>query len=111
MDLNNKTFRALSNSENGHVSSDTLFNYSQEGNHIWAEYSGGEILRGSLMGIITNDSSFQSNYLHLTCDGRLMTGTCTTKIIQNPEGKLVLDEVWQWTCEDHSTGTSQLVEI
>ena len=47
MNLNGKTFRATSNSENGEVSSATRFKYFEQDGLVWAEYSGGDILKGS----------------------------------------------------------------
>lgn len=50
IDLNNKKFVALQNSENGEVSQQTCFHYFQQDKMIWAEYGGGEIAKGFLIG-------------------------------------------------------------
>lgn len=44
LNLDNKKFKSLSNSENGEVSDSTIFHYHQTDNMIWAEYSGGDII-------------------------------------------------------------------
>ena len=41
------------NSENGEVSEQTTFTYHQNGKLLWAEYSGGNILKGFLIGTVS----------------------------------------------------------
>jgi hypothetical protein len=41
LDLNEKKFYLINNSETGEVSQDTIFNYFQHGKIVWADYSGG----------------------------------------------------------------------
>ena len=50
LNLDNKKFIAVENTANGEVSSQTEFHYHQQGKMIWAEYGGGEILKGFLIG-------------------------------------------------------------
>ena len=38
--------------ENGEVDGQTVFHYHQKGNTIWAEYFGGEIKQGFLIGTV-----------------------------------------------------------
>ena len=40
-----------------------------------------------------------------------MTGICKSVPEILPNGKLRLHEAWQWTCRDHSRGTSVLEEF
>ena len=46
INLNNKTFILLENSENGVVNSETRFDYKQEGTLVTANYSGGTVIKG-----------------------------------------------------------------
>lgn len=48
---NNRVFKPVSNTENGETTNQTTFFYKQEGNIITAEYSGGKILKGHLIGL------------------------------------------------------------
>ena len=41
------------NSENGEVNEQTIFTYHQKGKLLWAEYSGGNILKGFLIGTVS----------------------------------------------------------
>lgn len=110
-DLNGKVFTALENSGSGEVSAQTLFEYHQKDNLIWATYSGGEITYGQLLGRATSENTFISRYQHLNKPGVLMTGQCETHISRNADNKLQLDETWEWTSGDFSSGTSVLVEV
>jgi hypothetical protein len=106
-----RTFRALSNSDSGEVSGETRFYYHQSGNVVWAEYSGGEIVRGSLIAIAEADGALTMRYQHLNSSGELMTGKCRSRPERLSDGRLRLHERWQWTSGDRSSGESILEEI
>lgn len=40
-----------------------------------------------------------------------MTGNCVSHIAIGGEGRLLLNEEWEWTCGDRSRGKSQIIEI
>ncbi|KAL3925952.1 MAG: hypothetical protein SGILL_000053 [Bacillariaceae sp.] len=50
-------------------------------------------------------------YHHIDTDGNLMTGICRSCPEIMPDGRLRLNENWQWTCGDNSMGTSTLEEV
>ncbi len=110
INLDNKKFKPLSNSENGEVSDSTIFHYHQKDKMIWAEYSGGDILKGFLIGKVI-DQSLEFSYLHLNQNLEIMTGKCKSQPELNESGKVQLYEDWQWTCKDFSKGTSTLIEV
>ena len=56
LNLDDKKFVAVENTANGEVSSQTEFHYHQQGKMIWAEYGGGEILKGFLIGKWIDDT-------------------------------------------------------
>lgn len=107
----NRTFRSIANSETGEVGSETGFRYHQDGNLVWAEYSGGEIVRGSLIARVLADDSLDMRYQHVNRKGELMTGVCRSVPEILPDGRLRLRETWQWTCGDHSSGESIVEEV
>jgi len=109
--LNNKSFRSAGNSENGEVGSETIFHYHQEQQQVWAEYAGGEILRGHLIGFINEEGMLEMVYHHINTAGKLKTGKCISRIELLASGKLRLHESWQWTCDDHSRGESVVEEV
>jgi len=109
LNLNGKTFKSLSNSNNGEVSSSTLFEYRQNGDVIWATYQGGEVLFGTLSGRI-EQQCLTFTYQHQNNNGDFKTGKCKS-IIEMKDGKLILKEKWEWSCDDYSKGESILEEI
>lgn len=111
IDYENRTFRSIANSERGEVGSETVFLYHQEGKVVWAEYSGGEIARGTLIAKVLPDDSLDMRYQHINRKGHLMTGFCKSIPEILPDGRIRLYEEWQWTCGDHSSGSSVIEEI
>lgn len=98
------------NSENGEVSDNTIFSYFQEENIIWADYHGGEIIKGHLIGTITEDNSLEFVYHHINTSNEVMTGKCISYPEITNAGKIRLKEFWEWTCKDFSKGKSILIE-
>ena len=111
MDYHNKKFRAVSNSENGEVSSDMIFHYKQSDHILTCEYSGGEILQGQLIGLVDNEGIIDMRYHQVNRKGELMSGVCRSVPEMMENGKIRLVENWQWTSGDRSKGQSILEEI
>jgi hypothetical protein len=111
MIIDNKKFKASSNSENGEISETTIFHYRQNGKIIWADYSGGNIQKGHLIGLIEDNKYLQFEYHHVNLKNEILTGKCRSIISIQENGKLFLNEKWQWTCKDLIKGESVLVEI
>lgn len=111
INYNDKSFRPVSNSENGETSSETIFHYKQEGNILTSEYSGGRIVKGLLIGLVNENGKIEMRYSQVNDQGELMTGICTStpEILAN--GKIRLHERWQWTSGDMSSGESVIEEI
>ncbi len=109
INLNERKFKALSNSSNGEVGSGTIFHYRQDTDIIWATYQGGSIKFGTLSGSI-KDNKLQFHYQHQNMTGEFMTGKCQS-IIKIKDDKIQLHETWQWTSGDFSKGNSILQEI
>lgn len=99
------------NSENGEVSEQTIFTYHQAGNFLWAEYSGGDILKGFLIGTVLQNGELNFVYHHMNCDMQVKTGKCHSVPMVLEDGKIELSEQWEWTSGDHSKGVSLLVEV
>lgn len=111
MNYNNKTFRPVSNSDNGETSAETLFKYKQKGAIVTSTYSGGQILEGHLIGLVASDGTIEMRYHQVNTKGELMTGSCISKPEIMDNGKIRLHETWQWTSGDKSNGNSILEEI
>lgn len=111
MNYNNKKFRPISNTENGETSEDTIFHYKQTGNILSAEYMGGKIKYGHLIGLVGEGGTIEMRYHQVNDSGLLMTGVCksTPEFLEN--GKIRLHENWEWTSGDKSKGYSIVEEI
>ena len=99
------------NSENGEVTEQTLFLYHQNGSLLWAEYSGGDILKGSLIGSVSDNGELDFVYHHMNRDMMIKTGKCHSVPTVMENGKIKLSEQWEWTSGDFSKGESLLVEV
>ncbi len=106
--LDGKFFTVVENSESGEVSDMTVFAYHQKENVIWAEYSGGSIVKGFLTGLIDADRKLHFNYQHVNSAGEMKTGMCDS-VPQTENGKLRFYEKWKWTSGEE--GTSIIEEI
>ena len=107
--LDGKIFAGVRNAETGQVGASTRFHYHQEAGEIWAEYSGGEIRRGHLVG--TRDGEkLTFRYAHLSEDGTTATGRCESRIVVLDDGRVRLEESWAWESRPE-TGTSIVEEV
>ncbi|NJM41183.1 MAG: n-acetylglutamate synthase [Anaerolineae bacterium] len=106
-----KQFRSVANTKNGEVSGDTVFHYRQQGNIVWATYSGGSIRWGTLIATVAEGGDLNMRYQHINLIGELMTGECQSKPETLCDGRLRLHETWQWTSGDKSRGSSIVEEI
>jgi len=111
IDLDNRKFKVQSNTDNGEVSVDTIFHYSQNENIISANYQGGDIVKGSLIGKVVDNKYLDFVYQHINVNGEIMTGVCQSYPDILDSGKMILKEFWQWTCKDNSKGESIIIEI
>lgn len=111
IDYDGRIFVSLQNAQGGEAGPDTIFRYHQNGGIAWAEYSGGEIVRGQLIANCDNDGVLDMRYQHINSRGELMTGICRSTPEVLPDGRIRLHEKWQWTSGDRSEGESVIEEI
>lgn len=105
-----KTFIPKINTENGEVNVQTIFKYHQNGNVLWAEYFGGNIIRGNLIGSVSKQGILDFYYQHINKEGEMRIGKCHSIPKVSSNGKLELHEEWQWLNGDKSLGSSIIVE-
>ncbi|UVE94327.1 hypothetical protein [Dietzia sp. B32] len=95
VDLDGRVLVGVSNTGTGEVGSRTTFTYHEEGDVVWAEYRGGEVLRGYLVGT-RSGVELQFRYVHLGSDGRTSSGVCDSVIEVLADGRVRFRETWQW---------------
>jgi hypothetical protein len=107
--LDGRAFLGVSNSADGDVGGETRFHYHQDGAVVWAEYAGGAVVRGYLVGTRTG-AELTFRYVHLDRDGATASGRCTSRIVVAPDGRLELHEEWAWESRPGS-GRSVVAEV
>ncbi len=107
--FNNKTFSLVENSENGQVNSETLFKYKQDGDVITADYSGGTVIYGKIIGKL-NNNSITMLYQCLTQDRQLKAGKAIANISITKDNKIKLKLNWEWLDDKNEQGTSEYIE-
>lgn len=108
--LNNRLFVSVSNTENGDVTSETSFRYYQEKSTVWAQYSGGEVEKGHIIGKFKKDNHIYFSYQHIHKNGDIRIGECDSIIEILSDGRLRMRESWKWLKGDKSHGESIIEE-
>ncbi len=111
LNLNKRIFKSTSNTDNGEVSAETIFHYYQEGDGIWASYSGGKINRGFLIGKFIEDKQIYFTYQHINDNKEIRCGECKSTLEHLPDGRLLLHESWQWLDSERIYGNSVIEEV
>ncbi|WP_449539645.1 n-acetylglutamate synthase [Ferdinandcohnia sp. Marseille-Q9671] len=111
INYNNKTFVSTENSSNGEVSDKTYFTYSQEGNILFATYSGGEIVKGTIIGMVKEEGSLEFRYNHVNSKNEIRGGKCSSTPEILADGRIRLHENWQWLDDERTEGHSIIEEV
>ena len=104
--LDARRFAAVAN-EGGEIGAETVFEYRERDGEVWASYSGGPIRHGYLVGTRADDL-IALRYVQLNVDGQTSSGRCSTVVSVLVDGRLRLDETWEW--ESRPGGGTSLVE-
>ncbi|MDF6021627.1 hypothetical protein [Streptomyces sp. JH34] len=93
----------------GQVGTRTRFTYHERDSRIWAEYEGGDIVRGHLVGTRDGDT-LDFRYVQLKQDGTTSSGHCVSTVTDLADGRVRLDETWEWESL-RGSGTSVVEEV
>lgn len=93
----------------GQVGTRTRFTYHERDGRIWAEYTGGDVVRGHLVGTRDADT-LDFRYVQLRQDGTTSSGHCRSTVTDLPDGRVRLEETWEWESREGS-GTSVVEEL
>lgn len=107
-DLDGRTFAASTVAGPGDVDDRTRFRYHQDGEVVWADYAGGSVVRGHLVGV-RRGARLDFRYVHLDTAGGTAAGHCES-VVERVGDRLRLHEEWSWESRPGS-GTSVLDEI
>lgn len=106
-----RTFRVVSNTDNGDSGPGTVFTYSQRGDMVWAVYEGGDVAFGTLLATVRSDGGLSMRYQHLNLRHEFCLGRCESDLEVLPDGRYRLTERWQWTEPLSSSGQSVIEEV
>ncbi|MEV0452231.1 hypothetical protein [Streptomyces sp. NPDC050600] len=107
--LDGLVFAPVADQAPGQVGRQTRFEYHEEGERIWAEYAGGDVARGYLVGTRTGDT-LEFRYVQLRFDSTTASGRCTSLVTELPDGRLRLEETWSWESQP-GNGTSVVEQL
>lgn len=83
--LGGRRFMPVAVGGDGEVGDGTVFEYHQDGDLVWACYSGGRIRLGYLVGTRVGDGLL-FRYTHVSVDGATATGRCETRLAWTARG-------------------------
>ncbi|MDO4468022.1 MAG: GNAT family N-acetyltransferase [Bacillota bacterium] len=110
LNYDGKIFVPQINSKNGEVDSQTIFEYHQSGTDFSADYMGGDIKKGYMVGTVSLNGELDFYYQHLNQNNEIRIGKCHSIPKINAQGKIELYENWTWLNGDCSSGESVVIE-
>ncbi|MDH6216416.1 hypothetical protein [Streptomyces pseudovenezuelae] len=93
----------------GQVGTRTRFAYHEKDGEIWAEYAGGDVVRGHLVGTRSGDR-LDFRYVQLRADGTTASGHCVSAVVELADGSVRLEETWEWE-SGAGSGTSVVEQV
>lgn len=109
INLNNIRMNVIETSNNGVVNKDTIFHFKQEGQWVHANYNGGPIKKGYLVGKVDNNH-LEFTYCQIQFDGTLDNGKSTVEL-EKSNGKIRLIEHFEWDSRPGIIGTNIFQEL
>jgi hypothetical protein len=89
----------------------TVARYRQDGNLVWADFTGREVRRGAVTGICGPDGTLRLAYTMVLATGEVISGHTVNIPERKADGRLVLREEWERYGEHAATGISYLEEV
>ena len=110
MNLDNVRMNVVKTAENGVVNDLTIFTFSQTDNFVSAVYSGGQILKGYLVGTIDNNKLVFS-YCQIQINGKIDNGQSECDIFKGENNKIKLVEHFKWASREDEAGVNIFQEL
>lgn len=109
LSLDGCRMHVVETASNGVVNADTYFDFHQGGDRAWAEYAGGGIERGYLVGVVRG-SDFEFRYCQIQTDGVIDGGQSRCELRRSDAGKLQIVEHFEWGSREGG-GTNVFEEV
>lgn len=107
--LDGRTLTGVANDGDGEVGTDTEFEFEQEGERIYASYSGGDIVDGHLVGTFDGEQ-WNIRYTQINTDNETATGHSVGNVEPLDDGRIRVEDEWEWESKP-GEGESVLEEI
>ena len=111
MNLDGRTFRAIANSSNGTLDTDTELHFTAMDPFVVGRYSGGPIVVGQLLGKWLGDSELEMLYHGATESGVVQEGQARSTFESQSGEPTRMHLDWQWLTGDRSGGQSDWNEV
>ncbi|UCE59353.1 MAG: hypothetical protein JSU63_18165 [Phycisphaerales bacterium] len=93
--LDGLKMNAVETDANGVIGVDTIFKFRQTGEYVSAEYAGGKIRQGYLVGL-ASDTKLVFSFCQLESDGTLNSGKSTCNLEIGNTGLVRIIENFEW---------------
>ena len=107
--LDGLVFAPVADQAPGQVGTRTRFVYHEQDGEILAEYAGGDVVRGRLVGTRAGDR-LDFRYVQLKTDGTTSSGHCVSDVVELPDDRIRLEETWEWESQA-GNGTSIVEQV
>ena len=111
MNLAGVTFRAVANSENGSLNTQTEMRFTRDDGIVVASYDGGTIAVGHVLGKRLGEDELEMLYQGATTAGDVQAGTAHATFSLDEEGRVRMHLDWRWLTGDGSSGRSEWVQV
>jgi len=89
----------------------TVARYRQDGDLVWADFTGGKVRRGTITGICGPDGTLRLAYTMVLVTGEVISGHTVNVPERRADGTLRLREEWERFGAHAGTGVSYLEEV
>ncbi|MEU6368948.1 hypothetical protein ABZ876_25200 [Streptomyces sp. NPDC046931] len=110
-DYNNRFFVSSAAETAGPDHEVPVGHYHQAGPIVWAEFRGGKVLIGRLVGTCDPDGTLHLAYCQALDGGTVVAGECTSTPEFLPDGRIRLREEWRRLDAAGSSGVSYIEEV
>ena len=110
MTLAGKTFRAIANSSNGTINTETTMTFvSEDEQRILGVYGGGTISTGHVIARRIDDGTVEMLYQCVTVSDELKAGRALARFSHARDNTLCMHLDWKWLTGDQSGGVSEWI--
>lgn len=109
--LDNRVLVPVLNSDGGLVNDRTRFHFWQDGDALYADYFGGDVREGHIIGRMTGPRTGQMLYHCMTTSRELKAGRAVASFTVSDDGLVGMILDWRWISGGSENGVSHYTEI